>query len=956
MRTKFIGFILVLVVSLVACSQPSEPVAIKQESLVFTPADGAESVSVDSISVQFPAPLIGSAVSPDDLVVRVGGARLAGELNYTAANRTLTFVPAQPLEHARLHVVTVDAGIKFEGSRRMAGNASASFTTAPVPTPDPDPTEPEDEAPGDENPEDEEPGGDEPGDGEPGEGTPEDGEPGDDAPEDGEPGDSEPSDEDPDDGEPGDGEPDDGEPGGNDPGDGEPGDEDPDEEPTPVEFSIGESTAHYDGTPKSVSVTSTPPDVAFEVAYSQAGISVPEPVAAGTYDVSITATADGFQGTANGELTIMPRALTLTAEYALKSVGDADPPFTYQLDGSLVAGDQLTGNLSREPGEDPGTYAITLGDVDAGPNYALTFHGNSLDVSPFHPQLAADLAHTLAQVELGRELADLEPRYSRPGAWSFGSSDPFATEPDPATVAYDLAQLADALQVRADAVACLPYMTDEGAMIVMRVYTSATACGEPLPTGVQLGEGRFVSGSENTGYGPGGNQRYAVPFLIVAEGIHGDYTREVMIEGEIQFVMGSRSFARYALFTDVHEPKHSGTVWLMSSTLYDGPVHTNGNFKFAGRPWFGGLVTSAGATENNSQGAFGSGPGGSRTFFSAVNMMPNPGYPDLTVDGFVNRPEFEGGVDWWSHSIDLPTHAYDQRDAAEASGLYFDHDIEWMELFAMDSSGTPMEPGATARAEYQAIHVGFRSFSSPTLTTDLYRFNATGRLEVRASEDPEIWTVVTNSFNGVIYANGTIESLRGPGRTVDHLPETARPAIASFARLTVVARDDIHITQDLVYEDPPCTSSLGRNHHGQVQRAECVNLDAVNALGIFTPVGDIKIGNLQSRPQQDAPDDLQIHASLMASSGQVHYERFQSSGGPKGALTILGGIISAFYGPVGSNTNVTGALENGYERRVTFDPRFEYEQAPPYFPTADHRVTDTQTLSEPPNAEPWFRY
>src|SRR5690606_22595181 len=131
-------------------------------------------------------------------------------------------------------------------------------------------------------------------------------------------------------------------------------------------------------------------------------------------------------------------------------------------------------------------------------------------------QLAADLAHTLAQVELGRELADLEPRYSRPGAWSFGSSDPFATEPDPATVAYDLAQLADALQVRADAVACLPYMTDEGAMIVMRVYTSATACGEPLPTGVQLGEGRFVSGSENTGYGPGGNQRYAVPFLIVA--------------------------------------------------------------------------------------------------------------------------------------------------------------------------------------------------------------------------------------------------------------------------------------------------------------------------------------------------------------------------------------------------------------------------------------------------------
>ncbi len=85
--------------------------------------------------------------------------------------------------------------------------------------------------------------------------------------------------------------------------------------------------------------------------------------------------------TNNGTLTINPALLTVTADPQNKRYGQADPALTYQItSGGLVNGDSLSGALSREAGENPGTYVILQGTL-ANPNYALTYVGSYLTIT-----------------------------------------------------------------------------------------------------------------------------------------------------------------------------------------------------------------------------------------------------------------------------------------------------------------------------------------------------------------------------------------------------------------------------------------------------------------------------------------------------------------------------------------------------------------------------------------------
>ena len=67
------------------------------------------------------------------------------------------------------------------------------------------------------------------------------------------------------------------------------------------------------------------------------------------------------------------------------------PALTYQItSGSLVSGDSLTGALTRVPGETVGTYAIQQGSLAASANYALTYAGANLTISPRAITVTAD--------------------------------------------------------------------------------------------------------------------------------------------------------------------------------------------------------------------------------------------------------------------------------------------------------------------------------------------------------------------------------------------------------------------------------------------------------------------------------------------------------------------------------------------------------------------------------------
>ena len=84
-------------------------------------------------------------------------------------------------------------------------------------------------------------------------------------------------------------------------------------------------------------------------------------------------------------LTITPATLTLTANPQTKVYGATDPALTYAASGfqfSDSGASVLTGSLTRDAGENVGSYAIDQGTLAADSNYTISFTGNTLTITP----------------------------------------------------------------------------------------------------------------------------------------------------------------------------------------------------------------------------------------------------------------------------------------------------------------------------------------------------------------------------------------------------------------------------------------------------------------------------------------------------------------------------------------------------------------------------------------------
>lgn len=119
-----------------------------------------------------------------------------------------------------------------------------------------------------------------------------------------------------------------------------------------------------------------------------------ETVAGSPYTISAVLSPTGVLGnyeitynTAN--FTITPKQITVTADTKSKTYGLPDPTLTYVVTG-LEPGDQVSGYLARVPGENVGTYDITIGTITAGSNYTITFVPNLLTISRRDITIAAD--------------------------------------------------------------------------------------------------------------------------------------------------------------------------------------------------------------------------------------------------------------------------------------------------------------------------------------------------------------------------------------------------------------------------------------------------------------------------------------------------------------------------------------------------------------------------------------
>jgi hypothetical protein len=92
----------------------------------------------------------------------------------------------------------------------------------------------------------------------------------------------------------------------------------------------------------------------------------------GNYDVTYN----------HANFTITKRPITATADAKSKTYGNADPALSFQTtSGSLAYSDSFSGDLTRDPGETVGTYAIRQGTLGLNDNYTLTFVGGLLTIS-----------------------------------------------------------------------------------------------------------------------------------------------------------------------------------------------------------------------------------------------------------------------------------------------------------------------------------------------------------------------------------------------------------------------------------------------------------------------------------------------------------------------------------------------------------------------------------------------
>ena len=134
---------------------------------------------------------------------------------------------------------------------------------------------------------------------------------------------------------------------------------------------LGGLSQTYNGSPKSVTATSSPSGLAYTVSYKNAsGTPVSNPKAAGTYTVTATVNASNYTGSATGTLVISKAQLHLTGFTAGDKVYDSTTDAT--LDTTNAA---LTGVV---PGDDVSIGnggTVTFNNKDVGTNKTVTLNG-----------------------------------------------------------------------------------------------------------------------------------------------------------------------------------------------------------------------------------------------------------------------------------------------------------------------------------------------------------------------------------------------------------------------------------------------------------------------------------------------------------------------------------------------------------------------------------------------------
>ncbi|MCM8819467.1 MAG: DUF4900 domain-containing protein [Candidatus Omnitrophica bacterium] len=384
-----------------------------------------------------------------------------------------------------------------------------------------------------------------------------------------------------------------------------------------------------------------------------------------------------------------------------------------------------------------------------------------------------------------------------------------------------------------------------------------------------------------------------------------------LLNGNFTVRVYKKNYAEYALFTN-HQRTPSGTiVWFTANTNFTGPLHTNDRFNFANNP--SGTFTDT-VTQHLTTARF-----------------YNQGLPKL-LDADSNPPydvpNFQEGFSRGAGLINLPSSITQQDLVRQATGNRPLGSFSKDGIYLPNNNNT-LDGGIYIRGDVRNLTMGVDENNRPIYT--ITQGNNTKQIIIDYANNQTIVTDISGSggtsagnYSGIpngitdegiiIYGNGKIGNFSG--------------IVQSDTKITVSSDSDISINNHITYQSynsGPPLNAIGYN----------------NTLGILTWNGNVRIST-------SAPNDLNIHGIVMAAGrNSIFTVDNYNVPPPRGTVTLLGGVITDFYGPFGTfsgNNQISG-----YGRNFIYDSRMREGLFPPYFPylgnfTASLEVEDEKLI------------
>ncbi len=397
-------------------------------------------------------------------------------------------------------------------------------------------------------------------------------------------------------------------------------------------------------------------------------------------------------------------------------------------------------------------------------------------------------------------------------------------------------------------------------------------------------------------------------FRIQTTGTNGSQAKKFTVNGDFTVRVQKDNFARYALFTNNQTLPNGTNVWFTNTTNFSGPMFTNGRYNFAYNP--------------------------SGTFYDAVKQEDSmarfynnnsPVSVNASSNGTIDVPIFKSTFTRSAAAISMPTTSSEatMSAAATAGNTYGSNGIYLPASGSTLTGGIYVKGDATVALSVDASDRAVYTITQGATTKTITVNRTTNQTSVTTSSGTTTYTGKPDGTSGsgtILFVNGNISSLSG--------------TVQKDTQMTIATHNDVVIQNNIKYAQYTASS-------GTVGTAGYVAPSAegyTNLLGIMSWTGDVRIGT-------SAPNNVEIHATVMTQSGVFTVDNYDTTS-VRGTGTVMGGVISDYYGGFGTFNSATGLSVSGYGRNFVYDTRMDTQYTPPYFPTINTFIAFTNDIND----------